>query len=128
MRNLRFLPFLPVVFLAGCDSNQTGIACPAQFVSYEVVVTENGQPATDVSVTATLDRTGQPIVPSSQSTPSIGHYVIIDDGSKQLLRARPDTVTVTVSKPFVPLKIPYEFKFLGCNVIKVSGPDSVELH
>jgi hypothetical protein len=86
MRNLRFLPFLPVVFLAGCEGVQTGVACPAQFVSFDVVVTEGGQPASDVTLTATLDRTGQVIVPSPQSAPPpIGHYVIIDDATPPIM-------------------------------------------
>jgi hypothetical protein len=80
-----------------------------------------------VTLTATLDRTGQVIVPSPHAVLPIGHYVIIDDGSKNLLRARPDTVMVTVSNSSDQVDVPYQFRFLGCSVEKVSGPDSLEL-
>lgn len=66
-------------------------------------------------------------MPSPHAVLPIGHYVIIDDGSKNLLRARPDTVMVTVSNSSDQVDVPYQFRFLGCSVEKVSGPDSLEL-
>jgi hypothetical protein len=124
---LRLLAVVSLVLQVDCHSDEA-FACPAEFLFVEVVVSEDGQPASGVTITATLDRTGQPIVPALRWTPPVGHYVIVDDASKKLLRSRADWVTVTFSKALVFVTVPYQFREGACHIEKVSGPDSLELH
>jgi hypothetical protein len=116
--------------LAGCgDDGMPGGACTASFAMVGVTVVDGGgQPVPDASVTATLVRTGQVLVPTTLMLPVPGTYVLVDDGSSQLIRRSGDAVQARIAKGVTSVTADYVLAVEGgCHVSKVSGPDSVTL-
>ena len=117
------------VAACGDDGMPGGGACTASFAMIGVTVVDgSGQPVPDASVTATLVRTGQVLVPTTLMLPTPGTYVLVDDGSTQLLRRSGDAVQARISKGALAVVADYVVAADGCHISKVSGPDSVTLN
>ena len=86
--------------LAGCaDDSMPGGACTASFATVGVTVVDGrGQPVSGASVTATLVRTGETLVPTTLMLTVPGTYTLVDDGSTHLIRRSGDAVQANISK------------------------------
>ena len=116
--------------LAACgDDGMPGGACTASFAMVGVTVVDGaGQPVSGATVTATLVRTGQTLVPTTLMLTVPGTYVLVDDGSTQLIRRSGDGVQAHIVKDALSGTADYVFAVAdGCHINKVSGPDSVTL-
>ena len=127
---VRFGGLAMLLVVAGCgDAGMSPGACTASFAMIVVTVVDaTGQPIPDASVTATLVRTGQVLVPTTLMLPVPGTYVLVDDGSTHLLRRSGDAVLARVTKGPASVSADYVMAVEGgCHVSKLSGPDSVTL-
>ena len=115
---------------AGCaDDSMPGGICTASFATITVTVGDGqSQPVTGASVTATLVRTGETLVPTTLMLTVPGTYALVDDGSTHLIRRSGDAVQARLEKGALSVTADYVFAVAdGCHVNKVSGPDSVTL-
>jgi hypothetical protein len=129
MRMIR-LGFTAVLLsIAGCGNDGMPGACTASFAMVGVTVVDGaGQPVADASVTATLVRTGEVLVPTTLMLPVPGTYVLVDDGSTDVIRRTGDPVQASITKGATSLTADYVFAVAdGCHISKVSGPDTVTL-
>ncbi len=122
----------PAVLLsiAACSSDgMPGDACTASFATVGVTVVDgSGQPVQEASVTATLVRTGQVLVPTSLMLPVPGTYILVDDGSTSAIRRSGESVQARISKGTQAMTVDYVFSVPdGCHINKVSGPGTVVL-
>lgn len=121
-----------ILAVSGCSGDPMSggdAACTASFAIMIVkVVDGGGRPVPDASVTATLLRTGQVLVPTTLALSVPGTYVLVDDGSTHLIRRSGDAVQAQVSRGGVSITADYVFNAPGgCHINKVSGPDTVTL-
>jgi len=120
---------MTVAVLAACDTTAP-TACTAVFLEVTVTVVDSlGAPVSDATVTSTLVRTGETLVPTWLALLTDGSYVIVDDGSRGKLRASGDTVAVTARRDAGPSVAATYFIDVpgGCHVHKVSGPDTLSV-
>lgn len=116
--------------LAACaDDGMPGGACTASFAIVGVTVLDGaGQPVPDASVTATLVRTGQVLVPTALMLPVPGTYTLVDDGSTNAIRRAGESVQARIARGAQSTTVDYVFSVPdGCHINKVSGPDTVTL-
>ena len=116
--------------IAGCaGDSMPGGACTASFATVGVTVVDGrGQPVSGASVTATLVRTGETLVPTTLMLTAPGTYILVDDGSTHLIRRSGDAVQANISKGAQSVTAEYVLAVAdGCHINKVSGPDSVTL-
>lgn len=131
MRTLKLGLTVVLVSLAACsDEGMPGGACTASFATVGVTVVDGaGQPVPDASVTATLVRTGQVLVPTTLMLTVPGTYTLVDDGSTNVIRRAGESVQAHVSRGTQSVTADYVFSVPdGCHINKVSGPDTVTLH
>jgi hypothetical protein len=113
--------------LAGCQGTEPFL-CPAMVASYSVAVVDADTVAvTGASLTAVLDRTGRTLTPYPPVEIRPGNYVVVDDHSKTSFRSRSDQVHATVVVGPKSVTGVFAFRFNGCSVAKVSGPDTLVL-
>ncbi len=118
---------LTIAVLAACDTSAP-IACTSVLLTVTVTVVDTlGIPVSDATVTSTLMRTGEILVPASLALLTGGTYIVVDDGSRARLRASGDTVAVTARRGTgAIIAAPYFIDVPGgCHVHKVSGPDTL---
>jgi hypothetical protein len=115
--------------VACSDDSMPGGACTASFAMIGVTVVDGaGQPVPGASITATLVRTGQVLVPTTLMLTAPGTYVLVDDGSSSLLRRSGDAVQAHIAKGALATTADYVIALEGgCHVSRVSGPDTVTL-
>jgi len=118
---------ITIAVLAACDTTAP-TACTAVFVAMTVTVVDTrGAPVSDATVTSTLVRTGEILLPTWLGLPTGDAYIIVDDGSRDRLRASGDTVAVTAQRDADPSIAAMYFIDVpgGCHVHKVTGPDTL---
>ena len=118
-----------IAVLAACDTTAP-TACTSVLLAVTVTVVDTlGAPVSDATVTSTLVRTGEALVPTSLALLTGGTYIIVDDGSRVKLRASGDTVAVTAQRGASPSIAATYFIDVpgGCHVHKVSGPDTLSV-
>ena len=116
--------------VAACgDDGMPGGACTALFATVGVTVLDGaGQPVPDASVTTTLVRTGQVLVPTTLMLTVPGSYTLVDDGSTSVIRRAGESVQAHISRGTRSTTVDYLISVPdGCHVNKVSGPDTVTL-
>jgi hypothetical protein len=115
--------------IAACGDDGMPGACTALFATVGVTVVDGaGQPVPDASVTATLLRTGEVLVPTTLMLPVPGNYILVDDGSTNAIRRAGESVQARVSRGTQSATVDYVISVPdGCHVNKVSGPDTVTL-
>lgn len=130
MRIIKFGVAVTLCSIAACgDEGMPGGACTASFATVGVTVVDGaGQPVPDASVTATLVRTGQVLVPTTLMLTVPGTYTLVDDGSTRAIRRSGESVQARIARDSQSMTVDYVFSVPdGCHVNKVSGPDTVVL-
>ena len=129
MRILRAGAAAMLLSLAGCNDDSMPGACTASFAMIGVTVIDGaGQPVPGASVTATLVRTGEVLVPMTLMLMEPGTYVLVDDGSTSLIRRSGDAVEARIAKGAMATTAEYVIALEGgCHVTRISGPDTVTL-
>lgn len=118
---------LTIAMLAACDTGALTF-CTDIFVAVTVTVVDTLEaPVSDAKVISTLVRTGEVLTPTSLALLTGGTYIIVDDGSRDRLRASGDTVAVTAQRGTGPIVAATYLIDVpgGCHVNKVSGPDTL---
>lgn len=114
---------------AGCDATAPG-ACSSEFRTITVTVVDSGSvPVSDVVIRSTLLRTGEVLSATTLALQTPGTYVIVDDGARMKLLSSGDSVGVSVQpdsgtglEAYYVIAVPN-----ACHVVKVSGPDTLNL-
>ena len=129
-RRLHTTIALSLPLLGGCDT-AAPIACSTVFQAVTVAVVDStAAPVPDATVIATLMRTGERLSPTSLALLTSGTYILVDDGSREKLRTAGDSVGVTARRGTGPTTAAMYFIDVpgGCDVRKVSGPDTLMVH
>jgi hypothetical protein len=125
MRALRL--FLMLSPLIGCGDQATPGVCTALFAMIPLTVqTQDGVPASGLTISATIVRTGQTFTVPQIGIGGPGTYVVFDDNFLGRIRASGDSVRVTGSDGTLGFAQIFLFDAPGgCHVQKVAGPDMV---
>jgi len=120
---------LAALAVFACDDTAGICACTEEFRTYLVVVVDDtGTPVADVTLTRTNLRTGQVFEPSWLGMPTVGTYLVADDGILDEFSSEGDIVRVTGEKDGASFEAHFVFAVAGpcrCHVDKLAGPDTV---